>query len=320
MEKTKDQMLIEKLRKAGHKTRMGMRPFHGMPPMGEMRPPMMPGMPPHGPGHCRPMDRPPMEGRPPMGMPMMPREILLITLLEEEETGVRQKDIAEKIGINASSLSEQIDCLEKDRYLERKANPDDRRSTLIVLTEKGRARAWEVLDERQKTAADFCSKLTEEEKDTLIRLLVETGDDVVFLMQNPSRSLQEDYEVAVVDALSGSDEVHCYAGVGKIGSEFDPEWKNVYFELYYFDSYSWLYALEDALDGNWTAAMQQWMKHAENCRSAVKRSAACYNMALSCYLLGQLDLAEKWLEQSDQLSPMDGTLALHQSIDKHKKK
>ena len=79
--------------------------------------------------------------------------------------------LAEKIGINASSLSEQIDRLEADHYLERKANPADRRSTLILLTEKGKARAYELSDERQKAAAAFCAKLTEEEKDTLIQLL-----------------------------------------------------------------------------------------------------------------------------------------------------
>ena len=155
MEKTKEQMLIEKLRKAGHKTRMGMRP--GMPPIPGMRPPMTPGMGPHGPGMHHP--------------PRFPREMLLLALLEENENGVRQKDIADKIGINASSLSEQIDRLEQDHYLERQANPEDRRSTLIVLTEKGKARAYEVLDERQKAAADFCAKLTEEEKDALIQLL-----------------------------------------------------------------------------------------------------------------------------------------------------
>ena len=155
MEKTKEQMLIEKLRKAGHKTRMGMRP--GMPPIPGMRPPMTPGMGPHGPGMHHPH--------------MFPREMLLLALLEENENGVRQKDIADKIGINASSLSEQIDRLEQDHYLERQANPEDRRSTLIVLTEKGKARAYEVLDERQKAAADFCAKLTEEEKDALIQLL-----------------------------------------------------------------------------------------------------------------------------------------------------
>lgn len=159
MEKTMDQILIEMLRKAGHKTRMGLRP--GMSPMDGMHPPRMPGM------HHPPMGNGPMPGKP----PMFPREILLLALLEEQDAGVRQKDIADRIGINASSLSEQIDRLEADHYLERRANPDDKRSTLLVLTEKGKARAYEVQDERQRAAAEFCGKLTEAEKDTLIQLL-----------------------------------------------------------------------------------------------------------------------------------------------------
>ncbi len=42
---------------------------------------------------------------------------------------------------------------------------------LVKLTEKGRARAYEVADERRERAAEFCSVLTEEEKDALILLL-----------------------------------------------------------------------------------------------------------------------------------------------------
>lgn len=165
MEKTKDQILMEKLRRAGHRTRrsMGMGP---RPPRGMGGPHGM------GPGMRGPMGHRfegPMEG--PDKEHAMPREMLLLTVLEAGDGGIRQKDIAEKLGIRPSSLSEQIDRLEADRYLERTANPDDKRSTLIVLTEKGKARAWEVQDDRQKAAADFCSRLTEEEKDTLIALL-----------------------------------------------------------------------------------------------------------------------------------------------------
>ena len=170
MEKTKDQILMEKLRKAGHKVRMGLRPGPGMPPMDGPRPPMMPGMPHHGPGMPPPMPKGPMGGA-------LPREALLLALLDEDESGVRQKDVAGKIGINASSLSEQIDALEQDRYLERRANPDDRRSTFIVLTDKGRARAWELQDERERAAAAFCANLTDEEKDTLIRLMDKLMDN-----------------------------------------------------------------------------------------------------------------------------------------------
>ena len=174
MEKTKDQILMEKLRKCGHKARMSplrfpMPPMEGHGPMGTPgscgRLPMGPMMGEHG-----PCGRPPMGGHGPMGG-RHGREMLLMAVLDAGENGIRQKDIAEAVGINASSLSEQIDALEVDRYIERKANPDDKRSTLITLTEKGRARAYEVMDERQKVAADFCEKLTEEEKDTLILLL-----------------------------------------------------------------------------------------------------------------------------------------------------
>jgi len=153
-------------------------------------------------------------------------------------------------------------------------------------------------------------------KDTLVRMIMETGDDVVFLLQNPSRTSAPDYDLSVMDALSGTDDVHKFAGIGEIGSEFDPEWKNVYFELYYFDSYPWIYALEDALDGDYVTAIDRWMTLVQKCRSAAKRSAGCYNIALCCYLLGQVTLAEQWLEQSDNIARMDGSLALHQSIAK----
>ena len=197
MEKSKEQILIEKLRKVSHKVRMGQMMRPGMPPMGGEMGRGCPGrMGPHGPGRMvPPMGRPgmtpppvgpmnhgmmappkgphgPCMAQPPMGRPgPMPREMLLLAVLEHGENGIRQKDLADAIGINASSLSEQIDRLEADRYLERRANPDDKRSTLIFLTEKGKARAWEVQDQRQKTAEQFCGRLTDPEKDTLIQLL-----------------------------------------------------------------------------------------------------------------------------------------------------
>ena len=178
MEKTKDQILIEKLRKAGRRLHGGHH--HGFGPhcgrpmgpgfgsgMGEGRcrregfGPMGPGF---GPGHCHGKGMGP-------GHRAFPRERVLVTILYADENGLRQKDLAAELGIHAPALTEQIDRLEGDRYLERVANPDDRRSTLIRLTEKGRARAYEVADERAERAAAICAALTEEEKDTLIALL-----------------------------------------------------------------------------------------------------------------------------------------------------
>ena len=48
---------------------------------------------------------------------------------------------------------------------------EDERLLSLTLTEKGRARAYEVADERQARAAAFSANLSEEEKDRLIALL-----------------------------------------------------------------------------------------------------------------------------------------------------
>lgn len=179
MEKTKEQILLSKLRQAARKTRP--HRGHGGPqprpmPFGEHRGPQPRQMPFEE--HRGPQPRPmPFDGRGPgpqrpHGPGMLPRELLLVTVLQlAGDQGVRQKDLAQELGINASSLSEQIDRLEQQCYLERRANPEDKRSTLIVLTEKGKARAWELQDERQAAAAGFCAGLSEEEKDQLIALL-----------------------------------------------------------------------------------------------------------------------------------------------------
>lgn len=99
-----------------------------------------------------------------------PRERVLSILLEQPE-GMHQKEILEKMHIRPSSLSELIDKLESDRYVERNADENDRRTTLITLTEKGKARAYEVLDERKAEADERFKALTEEEKKQLLVLL-----------------------------------------------------------------------------------------------------------------------------------------------------
>ena len=92
-------------------------------------------------------------------------------MIGEHPDGVRQKTIAEKAGINQSSASELISKLEADGYLRRTVDPDDRRATLLFLTDLGQARATEVADEKEAVFTEFFSVLTEEEKDTLSSIL-----------------------------------------------------------------------------------------------------------------------------------------------------
>ena len=147
---------------------------------------------------CRP-DCPP--GRPPRRphghrSPVFARERILTLLLEHEtrlddaaETacpadekpvagkagtvgaGLRQKQLTEEMRINASTMSEFISHLESDGYVERNVDPSDKRATLITLTEKGRARAHELRDERKEKLNRLFSPLTEDEQKELFRLL-----------------------------------------------------------------------------------------------------------------------------------------------------
>ena len=93
---------------------------------------------------------------------------------EKEETvgtGLRQKQLTEEMRINASTMSEFIGHLETDGYVERNIDHSDKRATLITLTEKGRARACELQDERKEKLDQLFSPLTEEEQKELFRLL-----------------------------------------------------------------------------------------------------------------------------------------------------
>lgn len=123
--------------------------------------------------------------------PVLSRERILTILLDNENAvaentgemekaeavhtgaaaGLRQKQLTEAMRINASSMSEFIGHLEDDGYVERNVDPSDKRATLISLTEKGRARACELQDERRDKLDLIFSPLTEKEQKELLRLL-----------------------------------------------------------------------------------------------------------------------------------------------------
>ena len=138
------------------------------------------------PGGPMPGGHGPMPGGPVPGGPMpgghgpgqgdihakrvLAREMILV-ILAKHESGVRQKTLAEEMKVNPSSMSEFIDRLESTGYITRTVDPEDKRATLISLTEKGKARAAELEDERVEHLSKIFCNLTNEEKHELIRLL-----------------------------------------------------------------------------------------------------------------------------------------------------
>ena len=126
----------------------------------------------HMPVHGMPMPAAPGMPTPPMPLPrpMLGRERLLV-LIGQSEGGIRQKELLEKVHIGAPAMSELINKLEDDGYIVRTVDPDDRRATLLSLTEKGEARAAEVEDERALRFKSAFAALSDEEKETLSAIL-----------------------------------------------------------------------------------------------------------------------------------------------------
>lgn len=205
--------------------------------------------------------------------------------------------------------------------------------------------------------------------DSLIRMVVDTDCDVVFLFDSPKfgevnltqtqkDSQGEEYCVAGVpmetrlyafDSMSGSDSVY----VWKIAKElkgavystsvdefpdkvwqsislpaeqvgiaaariFLPQWKNESVSFVYYESpYKWHQASELVCDYRFDEAIKLWIKLLDT-NNMLRRSCAEYNIAMACYLLGDIPLAEKWLNRSDEDYPLSLSAGLRKRIEAKK--
>lgn len=86
----------------------------------------------------------------------------------------------------------------------------------------------------------------------------------------------------------------------QIVTYFGPVWKTDNYNVMFFDGRDdWLKALTLAEGGSWTAAIDKWVEILETSNDLNHRMAAEYNIALGCYLLGNYDLAGRWLKQAE---------------------
>ena len=175
-------------------------------------------------------------------------------------------------------------------------------------------------------------------KDSLINLLVDTGADVVFLMDTVklgtlrSASNLTPFTVTLYcfDGMDASENIYAYSGTSNVrlggstsveeegktvgiqlSSTFKSQWRHEQYSIMYFETEKWYDALELAANYNWTGAMKIWFELL-SARDMLKRSCAEYNIAVACYMMGNLDLATEWLDRSDN----DTKLAQSESLRK----
>lgn len=99
------------------------------------------------------------------------RRETILPLLLDNEGGMRQNQIAEKLHASPSTLSEMLTRLENDGYIERCTDPADRRAAILTLTDSGRQRATELKDEADTLFSQLFDNLSQDEKTTLTTLL-----------------------------------------------------------------------------------------------------------------------------------------------------
>lgn len=90
----------------------------------------------------------------------------------------RSVDLGEHLGIAARTVTGAVDVLEAEGLVERQVHPTDRRAHLIVLTPKGDERLKDATLAHRRFIARVTRSLSEDDRDTLIRLLAVVSADV----------------------------------------------------------------------------------------------------------------------------------------------
>ena len=95
----------------------------------------------------------------------------ILSKLVHQGDGISQAALAEKSNIRPQSLSEALTKMEERGWIDRRPNPQDKRGTLVYLTEEGRMQEAQLAARRSAAAEQLLSALSESEKQTLASLL-----------------------------------------------------------------------------------------------------------------------------------------------------
>jgi DNA-binding MarR family transcriptional regulator len=87
--------------------------------------------------------------------------------------GSRLSELAERAQITKQSMGYLVDYLEEHGYLERRADPSDRRASLIFLTERGWAEVHEALRIIAEIEQEWAQRLGKQRMEQLRELLTE---------------------------------------------------------------------------------------------------------------------------------------------------
>ena len=106
----------------------------------------------------------------------LPKLLALKALFDAGES-LPLGQLAERLSCVKSNITQLVDRLEADGFVVRKADPQDRRTTLAALTAAGRKARKEGARLQQDTERDLLTTLTRSETHQLAELLGKLGRD-----------------------------------------------------------------------------------------------------------------------------------------------
>jgi DNA-binding MarR family transcriptional regulator len=108
----------------------------------------------------------------PMGFNLGPPRYLVVRAVFLAQNGrLSLSEIAKRIGVTTTNVTNLIDGLERDGWVERQVHPSDRRVTYVQLTEAGRERCSRLIPATAQFTSQMFAGLTDEEKTSLISTL-----------------------------------------------------------------------------------------------------------------------------------------------------
>lgn len=96
--------------------------------------------------------------------------------LQEQGDGITQKELAQRLGIDGSSLVRLLDILAQKGFIERQVDKVDRRARLIFLTEAGHAALDDIARVLWRTEQTMLSDVSDAELDAMLDVFSRIAD------------------------------------------------------------------------------------------------------------------------------------------------
>ena len=96
---------------------------------------------------------------------------MVLMALWESHAPMKATDIADKLGVTRATMTGLIDSLIKDKFVEKKDCPEDRRAAYLSLSEYGQTFLKKMLPEHFSCIKKFSDFVTDEEAQVFLKIL-----------------------------------------------------------------------------------------------------------------------------------------------------